>query len=101
MLELHAPSVSVIEVHGEPSALNALVGVHRVAPDEAMLVDARSAVRVDDPDAVILDATDGWVVFTLVGDAARTAFERLSALELPAEGFAQGDVAHVPARVIA
>lgn len=73
----------------------------RVAPDELMLIgDADSvadAVSEADPDAVVLDLTDGWCV----GECSREAFSRLSEIELPAEGFVQGDVAHVPARVIA
>jgi hypothetical protein len=93
----------VVEVFGDPSALDELTSACRVAPDEAMLVDDAGAlgVQVDDPHAVTLDATDGWSAFVLAGDAARDAFERLSALELPADGYVQGDVAHVPTRVIA
>jgi hypothetical protein len=49
---------------------------------------------------VVLDTTDGWAVWTLEGDAAREAFARLSAVPLPSEGFAQGDVAHVPVKVV-
>ena len=84
----------------------------RVAPDEVLLLAkagtaakvveaATGKARSHDADAVVLDATDGWVIWTLVGPQAREAFARLSALELPDEGFTQGDVAHVPVKVVA
>ena len=117
MLELVATPVSVVGCFAEPEALDALAptdGVHvcRIAPDEVMLVgeEGRAATlvaaaiaqaTVADPDAVVLATTDGWAVWTLAGEAAREAFTRLSAVELPEEGSTQGDVAHVPVRVIA
>ena len=102
MLELAREAVSVLGVFAEPAALDAL-DAHRIAPDEAMVVGDPGAapdVSVDDPQAVVLDATDGWTTYTLTGDGAREAFARLSALRLPDEGFVQGDVVRVPTRVI-
>lgn len=117
MLELVAVRASVVGCFAAPEALDALVatgGAHacRVAPDEVMLVGAAGSadelvrattarVRAADPDAVVLDTTDGWAVWTLDGGAAREAFARLSAVPLVGEGFAQGAVAHVPAKVVA
>lgn len=109
--------MSVIACHGAPQALDALAAVDaahvcRVAPDETMLVcdpeaaglvlgHASGVVVAADPDAVVLDVSDGWTAWTLAGDIARDAFARLSAILLPDEGFAQGDVARVPVKVIA
>jgi hypothetical protein len=116
VLEVSATAVTVVQVHAEPAALDALAPAGatrcRIAPDEAMFVreggaaaallrDA-AAVTAGDPDAVIMDGTDGWAVWTLSGDRLPDALQRLSHLELDAEndGFTQGDVAHVPARVV-
>ena len=117
MVELVATRASIVGCFAEPEALDALErtdGAHacRVAPDEVMLVGEAGAaeelvrlvaenVTASDADAAVLDTTDGWSIWSLVGDGARDAFAKLSELELCPEGFAQGDVAHVPTRVIA
>ncbi len=116
MLELAATRVAVIECHAAPTAADALAdleGAHayRVAPDEVLLLAepeaakelpeiAAKTVEAADPDALILEATDGWAAFTLTGEDVREAFTFLSAVPLPAEGFTQGDVAHVPVKVV-
>jgi len=103
VLELVASPTSLVGVFGEPDALDALDGVYRIAPDEAMVVgrpDTIATIALEDPHVVVLDVTDGWEALTLSGDHVRAAFARLSALRLPDEGFVQGDVARVPARVI-
>jgi sarcosine oxidase gamma subunit len=79
--------------------------VHRVAPDEAMAIDESASalqehLRVVDADAVVIDTTDGWTAFTITGEGAREAFARLSEMELPPDGFAQGDCARVPVKVL-
>ena len=49
-----------------------------------------------DGDAVVLDVTDGWAAWSLVGDDAAHALSYLSQLDAPQDGgFVQGDVAHV------
>ncbi len=118
MLDLIATRISVITCVATPEAIEQVMSAAdgalpcRVAPDEAMLVaapdDGGSVARsvelasgAVDPDAVVVDATDGWTVWTLEGDPASAAFEHLSAVELPDEGFAQGDVARVPVRIVA
>lgn len=83
-----------------------LPGACRVSPAEVMLLGDVSievlerAVRAEDPDAVLLDVSDGWALVPLEGPNAREAFARLSELALPAEGFVQGAVAGVGARVL-
>ena len=83
-----------------------LPGACRVSPTEVMLVGDASvevlerAVCLDDPDAVVLDVSDGWALVPLEGPGALEAFARLSELELPAEGFVQGEVTRIGARVL-
>ena len=83
-----------------------LPGACPVSPGEVAIVgDAsltalRQAVERVDPDAVVRDVSDGWVMHTLEGPGARDAFARLSELELPATGFVQGAVARVGVRVL-
>ncbi len=117
MVELAAAGVSVVGCFAAPVALDSLGGIAgtmacRVAPDEAMILGARgsaaeivrvatSRARAEDPDAVVLDVTDGWAVWTIAGDGAREAFARLSAVVLPPEGFTQGNVANLPVKVVA
>jgi len=113
VLELAATEATVVLCCASPEAVDAamaLSDVVRVAPDEALVLGpsgtaetliATTTERIEalDDDAVVLDATDGWTIWTLQGDAARNAFTYLSALELPQDGFVQGDVAHVHAKV--
>lgn len=119
MLELAPTEASVIGCLAAPEGLDALMGSGgafpcRIARDEAMLVcekraasdtlvTAAAQVTAADPDALVLDLTDGWSVWTLVGDSAREAFARLSEIPLEPDGvrFVQGAVAGVPARAIA
>lgn len=119
MLELAPTEASVIGCFAAPEALDALMDSAgafpcRIAPDEVMLIceehaasdtlgTAAAQVTAADPDALVLDLTDGWSVWTLVGDSAREAFARLSEIPLGADGvrFAQGAVAGVPARAVA
>jgi len=116
VLEFSVTPVSVVQVFAEAAALDALSPAGatrcRVATDEAMFVreagagqallrDAQ-AVTAGDADALIVDGSDGWAVWTLSGDRLPCALERLSHLEIDADvnGFTQGDVAHIPARIV-
>jgi len=95
-----------------PSALDALAeGADvplRVAPTELLLLGARSALaelaqRLAslDPHGLALDLSSAHATWIVRGDDRREAFARLSAIPLPAQGgFAQGLVAHVPAKVV-
>lgn len=85
----------------------ALPGACRISVAEVAIVGEtsitalRRAVELLDPDAVVRDVSDGWVMHSIEGTRARAAFARLSELRLPASGFAQGAVARVGVRVIA
>ena len=75
----------------------------RIAPRELMLVgridmaDIRGAVG---DDGLVEDVADAWVSFVLEGSDVSAVFARLSELELPNEGWIQGDVARAAAKVL-
>lgn len=109
MAELSTSPPVVIAVGASAEAcerVSALPGACPVSPVEVAIVGdlsitaVRQAVQRVDPDAVVRDVSDGWVVHTLRGPDARLAFARLSELELPASGFVQGAVARVGVRVL-
>jgi sarcosine oxidase gamma subunit len=83
-----------------------LPGAFRVGPWEVAIVGDVSkaallqAVRRLDPDAVVLDVSDGWVSHTLEGPGAREALSHLSQLELPVSGSVQGEVAGIGVRML-
>jgi sarcosine oxidase gamma subunit len=106
--ELREGAVRVTGVFASPEACERVAAepdAHRIAPEEAMLLgdvpeDLEAAVRELDPDALVLDVSDGWTLLELVGPDAREAFARISELELPGSGFVQGEVARVGVRVL-
>jgi sarcosine oxidase gamma subunit len=107
--ELSTSRPAVTVVLGSADAcerVSALPGACPVSPVEVAIVgDAsitalRQAVRLVDPDAIVRDVSDGWVLHTIEGPGARDAFARLSELELPASGFVQGAVARIGVRVL-
>ena len=118
MPELRNTRAVVVTCVADPSAIDAVIAAVRadavradalrVAPDEVLLVadaDAPAvvaraeAVAADaDGDALVLDASDGWSIWTIEGAGAGDAFARLSHLH-PVVGFAQGEVGHLPAKV--
>jgi hypothetical protein len=116
VLELVPVRVSVVTCVADAGAVDRAAAawpalVLRVAPDEALLVDedpaleaalndVRAAARGVDEDALVVDVTDGWMLWRIRGDAADDAFARISQMPAP-QGFAQGEVAHVPAKVVA
>jgi hypothetical protein len=106
----------VVLCHAVPSALDELVppgfGTRtlRTAPDEALFVgepahvddivrEVGDRIAALDTDALVLDVSDGWAAWSLAGHDAAHAFSYLSPLEPPIEGFVQGDVARVGAKV--
>ena len=120
MLELRALATGVVTCAASPPAVDAVLSASadgaeafRIAPDEAMLLtpspgdtnalvaSAHERATGVDPDAVVLDASDGWTAWALEGDSFRGAFARLSALELTGAGLVQGEVTGVPVRVVA
>jgi hypothetical protein len=64
------------------------------------VAEAVGASLRTDPDALVLETTDGWTVWSLHGPEASEAFSVLSEVRFAA-GFLQGEVASVPCRVIA
>ena len=106
-LSTTVPSITVVLASAEAcERVSALPGACPVSPGEvAIMGDAsitalRRAVERVDPDALVRDVSDGWVLHTLEGPGARYAFGRLSELELPASGFVQGAVARIGVRVL-
>jgi hypothetical protein len=107
--ELRTVAPTVIAVLAPASRLDGLVAptgatVCRVAPREALVVGSADLtpadVGVEGSGALVEDVTDGWAAFELAGDDAPVAFARLSELELPPEGFVQGDVVRIGAKII-
>lgn len=106
-LRTWAPTVTSVLASAEAcDRVGDLPGACRVCPDEVALVGdvseaavAAAVVRLD-PDAVVLDVSDGWDAHTLDGPGSREAFARLSELELPIEGSLVGEVARVGARIL-
>jgi sarcosine oxidase gamma subunit len=116
VLELVATEAALVAVVGDARAAAAVGSLDGavtcpVAPDEALLIgppDARERLAKTateratsaDPDALVVDVTDGWAVWTLEGEGLRAAFSRLSPLTLPDRGFTQGDVARVAVKIV-
>jgi len=100
------PVTSVLASTDACERVAGLPGACRVGPTEVAIVgDVSSAavlqaIRRLDPDAVVLDVSDGWVAHTLEGSGAREALSRLSELHLPVSGFVQGEVARIGVRML-
>jgi hypothetical protein len=117
VLEITRTLVGVVTASAAASALDGLVVPGRAfgcrtADDELMLLsvpqvtdevvrEVSTRLAALDPDALVIDTTDGWAAVTVAGDGARASFGLLSRLELPRHGFTQGEVAHIPAKVVA
>jgi hypothetical protein len=117
VLEIARAPVGVVTASASAEALELLLVpgrafACRVADDELLLLSAppvtdevarEAATRLAalDPDALVIDTTDGWAAISVVGDDAWASFGLLSRLELPEAGFLQGEVVHVPAKVVA
>jgi hypothetical protein len=72
----------------------------RIAPRELMLVDAPGVAEVRGSDPWVEDVSDAWVALVLEGVDASAAFARLSELELPVDGWIQGEVVRAAAKVL-
>ncbi len=117
VLELAPTEATILTCLGSRDAVDAAVAVSgleagRVARDEAMLIvpagrddelvaAVTAAVLPVDADALVIDTTDGWSIWTITGGEREmgSAMARLTALELPDPGFAQGDLARVPVKL--
>jgi sarcosine oxidase gamma subunit len=84
----------------------------RVAPDEllwlgdpeqakALEAEGRRQLAGAGERALVVDNSDGWTLFSIVGDGRADALARLSSVRLPDQGFRQGNVAGVPGKVFA
>jgi hypothetical protein len=82
----------------------------RVAPDELLWLgdpEQASALEAEGQKqlagagerALVVDNSDGWALFSLVGDGGSDALARLSSLRVPEAGFLQGKIAGVPGKV--
>jgi hypothetical protein len=123
VLEVSPVRAAVVTVVADAVAVDAVASAAgdaalRVAPDEAMLIgDASEAGPLErlaldssarlDPDALVLETSDGWSAWSLRGDAVLEAFARLSRIPPPPSGAeqgevagVQGEVAEVPAKVL-
>jgi sarcosine oxidase gamma subunit len=110
--DLITTRASLVTCLAAPEALDALEGACRIAPDEALIVVAPNAadatvtataakVRPIDEHAMVVETTDAWSALTIAGDGARRLFSFVSALDLPdPEGFVQGDVGRLVAKVL-
>jgi hypothetical protein len=115
--ELLRTDASVVACFATPQALDLFEApskevMHcRVAPDEAMLLGepgaagemvraAGAALAEGDPDGLVLDATEGWAIWTLAGAGAFDAFRRCSAVDPAGRTYTAGDVARVPVRIV-
>ena len=118
MLELTLLEATVVACHATAEALDAWTSTSglriRVARDELWIVGSRSErggllravadrMRGVAPDALVIDQTDGWTVWSLEGADASHALARLTVMPLDRrEGSVhQGAVAGVPAKVVA
>ena len=117
MLEITRTLVGVVTASAAARALDELVVPGRAfgcrtADDELLLLsvpqvtdevvrEVSTRLAALDPDALVIDTTDGWAAVTVAGDGVRVSFGLLSRLELPHPGFTQGEVAHIPAKVVA
>ena len=109
MAELRTSTPTVTAVLASAGACDRVSGLPGACPvsavevaivGDASITALRHAVERVDPDAVVRDVSDGWVLHTLEGTGAREAFARLSELELPGSGFVQGAVARIGVRVL-
>ena len=118
MPELRLSEAAVVQCLGRPSALDALetpsgAGSYRVAPDELLVVGApsgqsalveatRQGLEQSDPDALVIDMSDGWSIVSVHGPAPDYVLRRLSAVAPPDSrpAFVQASIAEAPARAI-
>jgi hypothetical protein len=110
--ELEPFSGAVVGCFGRAPALDTLAeGADlplRIAPTELLLLGGARPLRYTeerlrglDPGGLALDLSSAYAIWSVRGDDRFEAFARLSALPLPGPGgFAQGLVAHVPAKVV-
>ncbi len=117
MLELNPTDAAVIACCADRSALDRLTTAAgavaaRIAPDElwwigpladrtTLLEQAKSALV--GADALVVDQSDGWDVWTVSGDDHRAVLDRLMLAPIPVDRpvFVQGAITGVPGKVLA
>lgn len=117
-LEIQRSRAAVVECHARAEALAslpAMSNVHacRVAPDELLLLAppaladevrrrAEAHLAGTDRGALVLDQSDGWVIFSLPGEAGLRALRMLAVFPLPETrpAFLQGAVAGGSAKLL-
>jgi hypothetical protein len=113
----HIPDAAKIRIYGRREVLDRLeapegVRAGRVAPDEilwladpgraaALEEQARTDLASEGLAAFAIDYSDGWTLFSIVGEGAEEVLARVSSLRVGGEGagFFQGQVAQSPAKV--
>ena len=84
----------------------------RVAPDELLWLgdpeqagtleaEGRKQLAGVGERGLVVDNSDGWALFSLVGHGREDALARLSSLRATHEGFLQGKIAGVPGKIFA
>jgi hypothetical protein len=117
VLEFRSAQSTVIHCFAEPDVLDAMHApdgamTFRIAGRElicmasgregaAIMAALSAAIKNVDPNALLLDRSDGWSVFALSGEDCAKAFGRLCTTPLPqAPGFFQGAIGTVPAKAV-
>ncbi len=95
--------VDAFRVAATPTSLDEAVWpseslVLRTAADEVLVIGS-DAPTVSDPHAVVIDDT-GWERFEISAIEGPSVMAHLAAWPAPSEGFAQGAMAGVPAKVV-
>lgn len=113
MLNIASEELAVIAFHADPAAIDGFdpgkTTLVRVARDEAWLIGGRperaelaALVRSRfGKDALVVDQSDGWAVWSVEGDRALESLRRLMAAPIPFErpAFVQGAIAGVAGKV--
>ena len=118
MLDVFPTEATLVACHADRAVLDRLTRpadgmVARIAPDEAWLLgsrtirtalvrDAHAAVSGSAGGGLVVDQTDGWAIWSIVGTSARVVLGRLMIAEIPesATAFVQGAITGVPGKVL-
>jgi len=106
VLKLQELHTTVNAWFGTPEELDGLAdfaGISvRVAPNELLVIgDIERPLHNDqNPPELFLDLSSAYALWALSGDQRFEAFSRISAINLPESGSAQGLVAHVPTKIV-
>ncbi len=116
---LHVHDAAKVRAFGPPAALDLLPPLAdalsgRIAPDELLILGRpgagpgiaatlEDALAAHGPGALVVDHTDGWSCFALVGEGLEEVFGRLTHIPLPEAGdepvFLMGRICDVTGRI--